>query len=117
MSRIVRQATGRARELRRASTPAEQALWTLLRQRPRGYKFRRQHPKGPFFLDFFCVEARLVIEVDGPYHVARVVRDQRRDEWLRRHGFEILHVSNNDVLGDPALVLERIRAALETPLP
>ena len=88
-----------------------------LRQRPWGYKFRRQHPKGRFFLDFFCVEARLVIEVDGPYHVARVVRDQRRDEWLRRHGFEILHVSNNDVLGDPALVLERIRAALKTPLP
>lgn len=119
MSRIVRQATVRARELRRASTPAEQALWTLLRRRPWGYKFRRQHPKGPFFLDFLCVEAKLVIEVDGPYHVTRRTRDQRRDEWLREHGFEVLHVSNDEALGDPGRILERIRTVLGTsgPLP
>jgi len=67
---------------------------------------------GPFFLDFFCVAAGLVVEIDGPYHVTRRLRDKRRDEWLRAHGFRVLHVSNDDVLGDAARVLERIGAAL-----
>ena len=111
---VVRQAAVRARELRRASTPAEQALWKLLRQRPWGYKFRRQHPKGPFFLDFFCVEAGLVVEVDGPCHATRGRRDQRRDEWLGAHGFMVLRVTNDDVLGDPAGVLAQIGTALRS---
>ena len=86
VTRILLQSTIRASELRRDRTPFEDALWRLLRQRPWGNKFRRQHPKGPFFLDFFCVEAGLVVEIDGPYHVTRRLRDRRRDEWLRAHG-------------------------------
>ena len=55
-----------ARRLRREQTEWEYALWARLRRRQlNGFKFRRQHPIGPFFVDFFCPEARLVIEIDG----------------------------------------------------
>ena len=56
----------KARALRQASTDAERALWYRLRDRRlAGHKFRRQHPVGPYFADFACVEAGLVIELDG----------------------------------------------------
>ena len=58
----------KARRLRRVMTIPEVILWTRLRQRPGGFKFRRQHPAGPYVLDFFCSEARLAIEVDGMVH-------------------------------------------------
>ena len=98
-------------------SPAEQSLWQLLRRRPLGFKFRRQHPKGPFFLDFFCVEAKLVLEVDGPYHLGRTMRDQRRDAWLIENGFDVLHLSNDDVLCDPEGAWQRICNVLETVRP
>jgi len=59
---------GRARKLRRAMSPPEIRLWFELRKRPGGFKFRRQHPAGPFILDFVCLSARLVIEIDGDAH-------------------------------------------------
>ena len=117
VSKLLRAATFRARALRRSSTPAEQALWKLLRQRPLGFKFRRQHPKGPFFLDFFCVEAGLVVEVDGWSHVGREARDRQRDEWLGEHGFDVLHLSNEEVLRYPERALSRICSALRRGLP
>jgi len=59
----------RARYLRKNATPAEQKLWRHLRNREiAGYKFRRQHPVGPYVLDFYCPAARLAIEVDGSGH-------------------------------------------------
>ena len=58
-------ATRSARKLRRKMTLPEVILWHWLRQRPQGLKFRRQHPTGPYVLDFFCSDARLAIEVDG----------------------------------------------------
>ena len=59
---------GRARQLRRSLSLPEAKLWTLLRTRPDGFKFRRQHPVGPYIVDFYCPEARLAIEVDGASH-------------------------------------------------
>ena len=55
----------RARELRRSMSLPEGLLWQELRKRPAGFKFRRQHPFGPYVLDFFCASMRLAIEVDG----------------------------------------------------
>lgn len=57
------------RSLRKSSTPAEQKLWGILRRRElAGYKFRRQHPIGPYVVDFYCASGKLVVEVDGDVH-------------------------------------------------
>jgi very-short-patch-repair endonuclease len=77
----------RARELRRDSTKAETLLWAQLRDRRlNGYKFRRQHPIGPFFADFACIEHRLVVEVDGESHDWTYERDAWRERSLARYG-------------------------------
>jgi very-short-patch-repair endonuclease len=72
----------RARDLRRAMTPPERRLWNALKQRPDGFKFRRQHEHGPYYLDFFCHEAAVAVEVDGFAH--DVGMNPQRDE--RRNG-------------------------------
>ena len=84
--------TSRARKLRREMTLPEVILWQWLRQRPGGLKFRRQHPTGPYVLDFFCSDARLGVEVDGEAHSLgdRPRRDHARDEWLRAAEIETL---------------------------
>jgi very-short-patch-repair endonuclease len=72
----------RAKALRRALTPAEALLWTQLKSRQLdGLHFRKQHPVGPFVLDFYCSEARLAVEVDGVWHHMdeRARRDEGRD--------------------------------------
>src|SRR5437867_7714125 len=78
--------SARARSLRRSATWAEKLVWRWLKNRRfHGWKFRRQHPVGPYCLDFFCEEARLAIELDGFQHYSteRRCRDERRDEFLR----------------------------------
>lgn len=112
MSRSLRQATYRARALRRASTPAERALWARLRGRRLGAKFRRQQPVGPFFVDFFCPQARLVIELDGAPHFPKPERDEVREAYLDALGLTVLRFPNHLVLRHPERVLDRIRAAL-----
>ena len=105
-----------ARALRRTMTVPEVALWAVLRTRPAGLKFRRQHPAGPFVLDFYCADARLAVEVDGEAHERgdRPMRDQRRDAVLSVHGIETLRVSARDVLRDLEAVVRSIAArALE----
>lgn len=113
VSRLLRQETFRARELRRAATPAERHLWQQLRGRYlEGAKFRRQQPLGPYIADFFCKEAALVIEADGRPHFPPPVRDQRRDAFLAAAGLFVLRFSNDEILFETARVLERIRDAL-----
>ncbi len=117
MSRLLRAATFRARALRRSSTPAELALWDLLRgRRVDGAKFRRQQPVGPYFVDFFCKEAHLVVEADGAHHRPPPRHDVARDAFLRAAGLTILRVPNQDILVRPASVIDRIRDVLTTPL-
>lgn len=111
---------GRARALRRDATSAEQQLWRLLRSRQfAGLKFRRQHPLGPFVLDFYCAKARLAIELDGGQHneAAAIAADARRSEWLRAQGVRVLRFWNNDVLANPEGVLTLIAQALDEPHP
>ena len=90
----------RARELRRSLSLPEGLLWQVLRQRPEGFKFRRQHPVGPYIADFYCPAAKLVIEIDGQSHDAgnRPIHDERRDEWLREQGLSVAHFSASDVM-------------------
>lgn len=89
----------RARRLRREMSPTELRLWSVLRQRPAGLQFRRQHPLGPFVLDFFCRSAALAIEVDGMAHdfEARANRDAMRDEWLTAKGVATLRIPAAEV--------------------
>ncbi len=78
-----------------------------------GAKFRRQHPIGPYIVDFVCFEKRLVIEVDGGQHAALTAReDTLRNRDLRRQRHRVLRVWNNDVLDNLDGVLARIDACL-----
>ncbi|MCS7056143.1 MAG: DUF559 domain-containing protein, partial [Thermoflexales bacterium] len=111
----------RARQLRKEATPAEDLLWQLLRNRQfMGMKFRRQHPiAGRFIADFFCDEAKLVIEVDGGVHEQPEQRahDAARDEALRAHGYRVLRFSNEAVLRDTGRVLDEIARFLAAHAP
>ncbi len=108
----------RARRLRRDMSPAEVALWCELRQRPGGLKFRRQHPAGPYVIDFYCAAARLAIEVDGGFHDRgdRSARDQVRDAWLAGHGVETLRIPATLVFRDMANVVAGVVAAADARL-
>jgi very-short-patch-repair endonuclease len=89
----------RARSLRRADTRAEARLWNALRaQRLGGWKWKRQLPFGPFFLDFACVEAHLAVEVDGGRHAEEVDYDARRTAFLEAAGWRVIRFWNLDVL-------------------
>nr|WP_066529059.1 endonuclease domain-containing protein [Sphingobium sp. EP60837] len=89
-----------ARNLRRVMSPPEVALWQWLRSRPQGMKFRRQHPVGPYVPDFYCVSARLAVEVDGSSHdhASQIAQDERRDAWLKAQGIRMLRIKAADVL-------------------
>jgi very-short-patch-repair endonuclease len=100
----------RARKLRRKMSLPEVLLWQLLRQRPYGLKFRRQHGTGDYVLDFYCSDARLAIEVDGHAHDTgdRPERDEQRDAWLQHSGVETLRIPASDVLADVTKAAEAI---------
>ena len=100
----------RARALRREMTLPEGMLWQVLRQRPDGCKFRRQHPIGRCVVDFYCAAAHLVIEVDGESHSMgdQAEKDRRRDQWLREQGLSVLRFGATDVIRDPQSVTTAI---------
>ncbi len=100
----------RARELRRAMSPPERKLWVRIRGRQLGgLRFRRQHPIGPYAADFYCEEARLVVELDGGYHADRREQDAARDEYMRSRGVEVLRISVSEFERDIPGALELIR--------
>ena len=103
----------RARSLRRTQTKSEALLWAVLRARQLcGLKFRRQHPIGPFFADFACVEEALVIEIDGGYHDLTGERDLDREAFIRKNGWRILRFTDEDVENDVEKIALGIAAAL-----
>jgi very-short-patch-repair endonuclease len=77
-----------------------------------GYRFRRQVPIGPYIVDFACLKAHIVIEVDGGQHAQATERDDRRTAWLASQDFRVLRFWDNDVLLQTDAILETIRAAL-----
>jgi len=97
--------------LRRELTDAERRLWLRLRRAQLGVKFRRQHPFLNYVLDFVCLEARLVVEVDGSQHTDSI-RDVERDRALAAAGFRVLRFWNNDVLVKTDAVLQAIFTAV-----
>ena len=105
----------RAREFRRGMTPAEEVLWDGLRNRGLGAKFRRQRPVGRFIVDFYCSEARLVVELDSGAHALpqETEQDRERNVWLEARGYRVLRFRNEEVLKHMEKVMEAIRAACE----
>ena len=85
-----------ARALRKRSTLAESKVWALLRTRPAGMKFRRQHPIGFFIADFACPAAKLVVELDGGSHAEahQARQDERRTAILEAEGWTVLRFWN-----------------------
>jgi very-short-patch-repair endonuclease len=104
----------RAREQRRKMSFPEVLLWQQLRKEPDGAQFRRQHPAGPYVLDFFCATANLAIEIDGESHTCgdRPARDLARDKWLNGQGVRVLRIPAVEVLKNLDGVLLAISGAL-----
>jgi very-short-patch-repair endonuclease len=109
--------TVRARELRRDMSGTERRVWFRLRRRNvAGYKFRRQVPIGPYFADFACLSARLVVEIDSEFH-EDPERDQRKTDYLEARGWRVMRVfaSMTDQHLDD--VIEAIWQELQEPTP
>lgn len=107
----------RARTLRRELTKAEKEMWDLLRDfRPRGARFRRETPIGPYVADFAWLAARLIVEVDGNSHETEHGRrhDRHRDAFLAKQGFSILRFDNDQVLDNPDYVFLSIEERIMT---
>jgi very-short-patch-repair endonuclease len=93
----------RARRLRRKLTLPEILLWEKLRgERLDGLHFRRQHPIGPYILDFYCSSAHLAVEVDGTMHgeSSQIAHDELRDRWLVERSIRVLRIPATDILND-----------------
>jgi very-short-patch-repair endonuclease len=103
--------------LRRNLSVPERLLWQQLRLRPQGLKFRRQHPIGPYIVDFCCLAERLIVEVDGIAHDMgdRPQRDGTRARFLKENGFRMLRISAQRVLADAVGTAEAIVARAANP--
>ena len=114
---VIHRNTQNARNLRHHQTKAEEILWRHLRDRQlRSCKFRRQVPRGPYIVDFACLEARLVMELDGGHHSDQTEADTRRSHFLEDNGYRVLRFWNNEVLDNIEGVLAIIENALSPPL-
>jgi len=95
--------------LRSGSSTPERVLWSHLRARQTGgLKFRRQHAIGPYVADFYCAQAKLVVEIDGLVHESRAERDAARDGWMSERGIRVVRLSASDVARDRDAVLRLI---------
>ena len=116
MSFTPRRQLRRARSLRHADVPAEDRLWSHLRDRRlQSFKFVRQVPIGSYIVDFLCREVRLVVEVDGATHSEdhEIAYDQRRESYLKAQGYRIVRVQNDDVYRHITDVLDMILIGLK----
>jgi cyclase len=102
----------KARELRKRMTEQEKILWSFIRGRKQnGMYFRRQHPYGIYILDFYCFEAKLVIEIDGIIHIRQHDYDSERTKYLESSGLKVLRFKNTDIENRIEWVLSKINAA------
>jgi cyclase len=99
-----------AKYLRKNMTEAEKLLWSNLKSRPLGFKFRRQHPMAFFIADFYCHRAKLVIELDGSIHNLEEVRirDIERQRIIEELGIKVIRFTNKQVFQNLEVVLKEI---------
>jgi very-short-patch-repair endonuclease len=104
-----------AKDLRASATDCERKLWAILRGKQfAGLRFRRQHPLGPYIVDFYCSAAKLVIELDGGQHSTdeNMAYDAARDGWLKSQGYRVLRFSNEDFLKHRDMIVEAVGRAI-----
>lgn len=95
-------------------TIPERRLWAALRDREISeWKWRRQHPKGVYILDFFCHEAGLVVEIDGDSHADQANYDENRTAWLEEQGLRVIRFTNDDVMKNLDEVFKEITRVCE----
>ena len=104
----------RASELRKNMTPAEKKLWNELRFEKIGVKFRRQHPIADCIVDFFCYEARLIIEVDGSVHddSYQSERDEGRTQFFKDLGLKVIRFRNEEIFENVSDVIKKLKKEL-----
>ena len=108
MNRLDPQLLAAARAGRRQPTPAQRLLWWRLRDRALGCHFRRQHPVGPYVVDFACWPARLAVVLRGPH----AAPDARRERYLAEQGWRVLALTDSEVLQHLSATVDRIARAL-----
>jgi imidazole glycerol-phosphate synthase subunit HisF len=103
-----------ARQLRKNMTEAEKLLWNYLKDNPKGFKFRRQHPLSIYIADFYCYKAKLVIEVDGNIHNEEEVKrnDEARQQYIEQNGLTVVRFTNKEVFSNIDEVLKTIETYL-----
>jgi very-short-patch-repair endonuclease len=99
-----------AKKNREHPTPAESALWKFLKNNALGCTFKRQHVVGAYIADFICIQARLIIEIDGGYHQLpeQQISDLERQQWLESQGFKVIRFTNEEVMADIERVIDTI---------
>ena len=110
----------RARQLRKDETSAEWLLWQMIRNRKvKGFKFRRQHPTNKYITDFYCHEAKLVIELDGDIHLLDEIKayDEIRETEIKELGLIVKHFTNEDVFTEAHKVIAKIETYLSSVRP
>jgi len=102
--------TERSRVLRDNATPPERVLWSRLRRKQLGgFRFRRQHPLGPYIADIYCDQSNLVIEIDGSTHQGEQrLHDNRRDAWMAERGLVVLRFTTSEITKELDAVLRTI---------
>ena len=109
----VRSIVATARKLRRSSTDVERKLWHRIRDKQvEGFRFRRQRPIGKYIVDFICLNAKLIVELDGGQHADAIEYDEKRTAFLESLGYRVLRFWNNEVIENMGGVLERLREDL-----
>ena len=106
----------RAARMRRRMTPPEARLWSCLKgHKLGGYKFGRQHPIGPYILDFYCASAKLALEVDGARHDSpeQMAYDRRRTAWLAQQGVSVVRFPASSIRDNLGGVLQGILARID----
>ncbi len=102
-----------ARHLRKNMTPEESLLWSRIRKKQiHGHRFRRQHPIGPYIVDFICLEENLIIEIDGGQHNQPSQEERYRADYLEKHGYQTLRFWNHEVRNELTAVLDTIARSL-----
>ena len=107
--------------LRQKLTPSEAILWDVLKGKQLGVKFRRQHPLNNYIADFYCHEKRLIIEIDGGYHLEseQKAKDEVRSQDIESFGIKVIRFTNDEVNKNITKVIEKIKYVIDhrTPNP
>ena len=101
-------------ELKKNPTPAEDLLWSYLKNKSTGHRIRRQHIIETFIVDFVCLKKELIIEVDGKIHEKQKEYDDSRTEHLNLLGYKVIRFTNEEVIINPELVVKKIKNILNT---